>query len=158
RIGYICGRLDISPGRDRLLGYRKALSDYGIAYDPKLVKEGVFYFEDGQQAMKGFIQLPERPTAVFAVNDLNAIGAMKFAEEEGLKVPQDITVVGFDDIMWSSLVKPSLTTIAQPKRELGEIAAELLLEKISSKDTRKVEEIVLEPKLIVRESSGKRLS
>jgi LacI family transcriptional regulator len=114
----------------RLLGYKRALAEAGVAYKPHYVIEGNFQLSSGERAMQMLLNLAERPNAVFAANDLMAIGAMKAAQSAGLAIPKDIAVVGYDDIALASIISPTLTTLAMPKQQLGISAAELLLQRL----------------------------
>jgi LacI family transcriptional regulator len=114
----------------RLQGYKRALAEAGIEYKPHYVVEGNFQLHSGEQAMMTLLNLAECPRAVFAANDLMAIGAMRAIQRLGLRIPQDIAVVGYDDIALASIVSPTLTTLAMPKQELGQTAAEILLRQL----------------------------
>ena len=161
RIAHIVGRHGISPYYDRLVGYKNALRDYGKHFDKKLIVtvKNMLNPDSGYQAMQKLLNMDNPPTAIFSMNDLIAVGALRASEDHNLKVPGDISLVGFDDVFWASLIKPSLTTISQPKSEIGEKSAELLLEEIKHKELSKTHKnkprkIFLEPKLIVRESTA----
>ena len=136
RIGFISGSLLSTTSQDRLEGYKQALAFHGVPYDESLVSEADFKAQGGMEAARRFFELPmeRRPTAVFAGNDQMAIGVMGAAREYGLRVPEDIAVVGFDDIPLASLVTPSLTTVRLPMHEIGYKAMELLLESIATRD------------------------
>ena len=135
---------------DRLQGYRQALLEHGLAWDDTLVIEGDFSVNSGYEGMKKL--LPLRPEAVFAVNDRSAIGAMNAVQDAGLRVPEDIALVGFDDINISETVTPALTTIRQPIKESGRIAAETLVSILE--DGVKPVQHVLPVELIIRKSCG----
>jgi LacI family transcriptional regulator len=130
RIAMIAGVEATPPRERRVLGYKKALAEHDIPLDPILIRGGDFNENGGYQGMKELLKLNPRPTAVFAANDLMAIGAMIALRENGLDIPGDIAVVGFDDIPAASLVNPPLTTIAQFPEQLGKRAAEMLLERL----------------------------
>lgn len=137
--------------RERRMGYERALQEHGIP----LNGEYIFYtqelgFEQGQQTMKKILQLQDRPTAVFAVSDLLAIGALKEINAAGLHVPGDVAVVGFDKIDFSNMTNPALTTVAQPMYKMGTVAAGMLIEKIQGKT---VDSVVLGHELVIREST-----
>lgn len=138
--------------RQRKAGYKKALEEHGIPVN----EDYIFHtqqlgFEYGQQAMKKILSLENCPTAVFAVSDLLAIGALKEINSYGLHVPDDIAVVGFDKIDFSNMTNPTLTTISQPMHRMGTIAAEMLIDKIKGVD---VESIILDHELVIRESTS----
>ena len=134
RIACVSGSSELSPSADRLTGYRLELERHGLPLDPDLVKKGDFQFESGYQAAQALLDLAEPPTAIFACNDLMAVGCMRAAVERGLKVPQDLSIVGFDDIRLASFTNPPLTTVAQPKYEIGSWATKLLLQRIQDLD------------------------
>ncbi|QHJ72076.1 LacI family DNA-binding transcriptional regulator [Planococcus halotolerans] len=138
--------------RERKMGYERALREHGI----EMNNNYIFYtkdlgFENGQQAMKKILKLKERPTAVFAVSDLLAIGALKEINASGLNVPRDMAVVGFDKIDFSNMTNPTLTTVAQPMYKMGTTAAKMLIEKIQG---NKVDSVILDFELVIRESTA----
>lgn len=151
RIGVITGRKGPRPAR--VLGYLQALTEHGIAPDERLVREGEFQERGAQLAMRELLALAAPPTAIFAVNDLMAIGAILAIREAGLRVPDDIAVTGFDDIPAAQVVHPTLTTIAQHPERLGRRAADMLLERLNgtAPDHGRCEEMPFA--LVVRESS-----
>lgn len=137
--------------REREMGYRRALSENGIPLNPDyILYTQELGFEPGQQAMKKILTMTDRPTAVFAVSDLLAIGALKEINASGLHVPNDIAVVGFDKIDFSNMTNPTLTTIAQPMYKMGTTAAKMLIEKIKGEV---VDSVVLDYELVIREST-----
>ncbi|MBD1389147.1 LacI family DNA-binding transcriptional regulator [Neiella sp. HB171785] len=153
RIGVISGLNDNPHTQDRIAGYQRAIAAAGITFDPSLVVEGDFNFASGLNAVRQFIQMKERPTAVFCMNDEMAISAIKGFVDAGLRVPEDISVAGFDDMDVSSYCRPTLTTIAQPAEQIGEQSAELLLELIAGKTPQQTE-YVLAHDFIVRGSTA----
>lgn len=128
RIAHVSGISDHGASGWRLAGYREAMAAAGLAEDPALVVQGAFTFGSGVDAARQLFALKQRPTAVFAANDDMASGVMWAAHEAGLKVPYDLSVCGFDDIPLASQLWPALTTIRQPSREMGKMAALQLLE------------------------------
>ena len=153
RIATIAGPQDKNPGADRLLGYRAELQALGLPSRPGYEQIGDFYLESGEETMRALLALPEPPTAVFAAADMMAIGAMRAVQAAGLRVPQDVSVVGFDDIQIAPLVDPPLTTIRQDKLGLGLAAARGLVEQIENPEiTPPV--LTLPVELVVRASSG----
>ncbi|AND42588.1 LacI family DNA-binding transcriptional regulator [Cytobacillus oceanisediminis] len=139
--------------RQRKMGYKRALEENGIALKPEyIISTQHLGFENGQQAMKKILNLEERPTAVFAVSDLLAIGALKEINASGLHVPSDMAVVGFDKIDFSNMTNPTLTTIAQPMHKMGTVAAKMLIDKIKGIE---VESIILDHDLVIRESTSR---
>ncbi|GAA4882321.1 LacI family DNA-binding transcriptional regulator [Kitasatospora terrestris] len=128
RIGLIGGPGRMMCSRARADGYRAALDMAGIAYDPELVREGDFHHEAGRRVGLELLGLPDRPTAVFAGNDLQALGLYEAARELGLRIPEDLSVVGFDDLPLARWVGPPLTTVRQPLTEMAEVAARLVID------------------------------
>ncbi|WP_283153461.1 LacI family DNA-binding transcriptional regulator [Guptibacillus hwajinpoensis] len=153
RVGMITGPLDISLSRDRLKGYRQALLEHGIGVDGVLIQEGDHKYDSGYHQMNKFLALENPPTAIFAANDSMAMGAVKAVKAHGLRVPEDIGVVGFDNIQFSDIFEPSLTTVAQPFMEMGERSMELLLKQINGETLTKKQH-VLDTRLIIRDSCG----
>jgi len=151
RIGFISGPLNVILSRDRLKGFRQAMAQHNIPIESFLVQEGDFSFESGYNMMMKFLALDQPPTAVFAANDEMAIGAIKAIKSKGLHVPDDISVVGFDDIKFASIYEPALTTISQPMFEIGKKAMELLI-KLINKDQLEKNQYILEDQLVIRET------
>ena len=153
RIGAILGPADWMATTERLNGYRSALAAAGVLATRDLVVESDFSIESGEAAAAALLDLPERPTAIFGFNDNVAIGALRAAEARGLTVPDDLSVVGFDDSEQSGLVTPALTTVRQPLAEMGRMAVSLLLRLL---DHQRVEamNIELATRLVVRESTA----
>lgn len=151
RIGFIAGSPELSSAIQRLGGYRAALEAHGISYDPDLVAGGDFQQAGGYQAASQLLDLADRPTAIFAANDMSAFGAMDAVRNRGLIIPDDISILGFDDIPPAAAVRPALTTVRQPLTEMGRIATRMLLEYIGDPTlpTRRIE---LETELVIRES------
>jgi len=154
KIAHISGPLKIQSAQERLTGYRKALEEANIPFDKNFVVDGEFAFWGGYKAVKELFSRKLPPTAIFAANDIMAIGALQALNESGQKVPEDVTLVGFDDMPISSLVKPALSTIRQPRFELGRKSAEILLGRIRNELPEEKIRITIEPKLVVRDSSA----
>ena len=153
RIACISGGSDLSPSAERLTGYQMKLQESGIPFEDTLVVKGDFQYASGYRAAQQLLRLAEPPTAVFACNDLMAVGVISAATEMGLRVPEDLSVVGFDDVRLASFTNPPLTTIAQPKYEIGVIATEMLLARAGNLAAApRVER--LETKLIIRGSTA----
>jgi LacI family repressor for deo operon, udp, cdd, tsx, nupC, and nupG len=154
RIGHITGPMRGPEADDRLAGYRDALEAAGIAFDRRLVWQGSYEAESGAAAATlHFLPLAERPTAVFAANDESAIGFIKAVRDAGLSVPEDVSVAGFDDIGYAALFDPGLTTMRQPRAELGRVAAEILVRRMTGKANPPPPRITRLPcTLVVRES------
>ncbi|MGE6203893.1 LacI family DNA-binding transcriptional regulator [Guptibacillus hwajinpoensis] len=153
RVGMITGPLDIPLSRDRLKGYRQALLENDIGVDGVLIQEGDHKYDSGYNQMNKFLALDNPPTAIFAANDSMAMGAVKAVKAHGLRVPEDIGVVGFDNIQFSNIFEPSLTTVAQPFMEMGQRSMELLLKQINGETFTKNQH-VLDTRLIIRDSCG----
>ena len=132
RIAHIQGPLKYKVSYDRYEGYCQALQEAGIPVDPALVMQGDFMPSGGRECARAFFELPERPTAIFAGSDYMAFGVMAVAEEYGLRIPDDLALVGFDDIPASAHMQPALTTVKQPFYEMGQLAIELLLSLVDS--------------------------
>jgi len=156
RIGMIAGKFSVSErARMRWEGYRNCLADHHIAFDPQLVLEKGYTFADGKEAMARVLQLPSPPTAVFCGNDILAIGAIVCAREKGMRVPRDLSVVGFDDVEISAYYDPPLTTMAVPAYEMGQLAAKILIENIRG-ESKPPQQYILETKLVIRGSTDKK--
>jgi LacI family transcriptional regulator len=152
RIACISGPSSITPSSERIIGYRKALEEAGIPYDENLVIRGDYHAQSGMEITHSILKMEPRPSAIFALNDLMALGALRAAAEAGYSVPRDLAVVGYDDLEITHFTNPPLTTIAQPKKEIGAQAIHLLVERISQKN-RPPTRLVLSPELIVRRST-----
>ncbi len=153
RIGTIIGGLKAVDGVERFEGYKQALGKFGLEYDANVVGDGGFGKKEAYGEMKRILCVAgERPTAMFCANDLMAIGAIRAIQEKGLRVPQDVAVVGFDDIETGRYFKPSLTTVRPPLEDIGDSAIKLMM-KIIENPKRQIEEIPLQARLIIRESS-----
>jgi len=155
RIGCVCGPSILTPAVDRVNGYRQSLVAAGIEPDDTLVVKGDFQCGGGYRGTQSLLSLPEPPSAVFACNDLMAIGAISAARAAGLQVPQDFSIVGFDDIALSSFINPALTTVAQPKEDIGTVVADLLVQRILNRDIPP-RKYVLPTELVVRRSCAQR--
>ncbi len=153
RIAMIKGPQASPLTRERLAGYRDALTHAGISYDETLLFPGDFTLSAGYQAAGSILQTGDRPTAVFCENDETAIGAMQRLKQAGLRVPEDISVAGFDDIAFAAYCDPPLTTIAQPAEEFGRTAVSQLLDVLSGR-TRRAPKIIIPFDLVVRQSTG----
>lgn len=153
RIGLICGRTDLN---DRALDRRRAFEDslrrHGLTIDPDLIFERDFEFVEGRGAMHRMLGHPRPPTAVFCANDIQAIGAMMECHEAGLRVPEDISIVGFDDLPIAQCTTPQLTTVRVPAHEMGRRAAESLIASIESGGP--IGRIELPTDLIVRSTTA----
>jgi LacI family transcriptional regulator, galactose operon repressor len=153
RIATITGRIDTVPARDRLRGYQEEIQRQGFAYRDDYVAYGDYYVESGAEAMARLLALPEPPTAVFAASDLMAVGALGAAGRAGASVPDDVALVGFDDILLAGLTQPPLTTLRQDKQGLGAAAGEALLALMEEEDGDAQAAITLPVELVVRGST-----
>jgi len=152
RIGYIASPNNVSSNQARKDGYLKALASHGIGADPSWVAEGDGRPELGQIAMARLLALPRPPSAVFCYNDLTAIGAMNAIKEAGMEIPEDISLIGYDDIDIVRYLNPPLTTVAQRKYDMGCIAMQMLLDLLS--ESAQVQDITMEPRLVTRASTA----
>ncbi|MCB0110739.1 MAG: LacI family DNA-binding transcriptional regulator, partial [Caldilineaceae bacterium] len=126
RIGLITGNLGLGCAVDRRAGYCAALEAYGVALDPALIAVGDFTQSAGYKGAKELLTLAHPPTAIFASNDMMAFGAMEAVREQGLRIPEDLSILGFDDIPQTAGVHPPLTTMRQPLEEMGRVATQML--------------------------------
>jgi len=141
------------PGTDRLLGYRAELQALGLEPRPEYEQAGDFYRESGEASMRALLALPEPPTAVFVAADMMAVGAIEAIRSAGLRVPEDVALVGFDDVQLAPFIDPPLTTIRQDRVGLGLAAGRSLIEQIEHPD-RALATLTLPVELIVRRSCG----
>jgi LacI family transcriptional regulator len=151
RIGFITGAMELGCAVERLAGYRATLGEYGIAADPALVYEGDFLRPAGLAGARELLSQPDPPTAIFASNDEMALGVIQAARDCGLRVPDDLSVIGFDDIPPAAMVYPPLTTVRQPLAQMGRVATQMLLRLIDNPQLQ-VEHVALPTELIVRQS------
>jgi LacI family transcriptional regulator len=153
RIGFAGGPPGSLPARERLHGYREALESAGIEVDPALTGAGKFYAETGAALTERMLDLDDPPTAIFAASDSIAVGVIRTARQRGLDVPGDLSVVGFDDTYNAMWVEPPLTTVKQPLRQMGRVAARTVLDLAAGKvpDSHHVQ---LATSLVVRESTA----
>jgi LacI family transcriptional regulator len=158
RIACIGGPEALTPSEQRIEGWRMALAETGSTPNADaLLWRGAFTSQSGYEAMHAILRTEHPPSAVFVCNDLMAIGALRAAHESGVHVPDELSIVGFDDIELSAYTSPPLTTVAQPKERIGALAVDMLLERVGGKrrDARKV---VLQPELRVRASTARHAS
>lgn len=153
RIATITGPLTHTPGRPRQTGFLRAMQDLGLDVEAGSIENGEWTRESGFAAMNRLLQRPNRPTAVFVANDLMAIGALDAAHRAGLSVPEDIAIIGVDDIDAASLVRPALTTVRIPAEEIGRAAGELLLHRIAEGMTSTHRHVLVQHTLVIRESA-----
>ncbi len=153
RIAFIKGEPASSASADRYKGYILALKEAGIIYSKNLVKTGYLKYEGGYQAIQSLLASSSPPTAIFCANDMMALGALDACKDKGIKVPQDVAIVGFDDIWLASLKGIELTTIRQPRYLMGVNAVDLLIERITGKRD-KIKRLILPSELVVRKTCG----
>lgn len=151
RIAHLRGRTDLASAQQREQGYREALDAAGIPFDPVLVADGGYRAASATLGAHALLDIPDRPTAVFAANDLSALELMRVAEERGLRVPDGLSVVGFDDIPQASSHTPQLTTIRQPLEDMGAAAVRMLLDMLGGAGP---EHVRMPAELIVRASTA----
>ncbi len=152
RIGFIMGEEGAPSGVRRMMGFRSALLRAGLPLLEELAVPGNYTQNGGRHAMAQLLDLPSRPTAVFCANDLSALGALGLVRERGWRVPDDLSIVGFDDIDEAAQASPPLTTVRQSPREVGKVIAETLVERLLGRSQSV--SIGLPGELIIRESSG----
>ncbi|OGO35477.1 MAG: hypothetical protein A2Z03_00690 [Chloroflexi bacterium RBG_16_56_8] len=161
RIGFVTGPVRTVNRQGRLEGYRKTLAEFGVAPDPDLIwekaldkgfgdTEGV---ELGRSGAQELLSKPNRPTALIAINDMYAFGAYAGARDLGLRVPNDISIVGIDDGVLAQVVDPPLTTVRQPLCEMTQAAVDIVISRIEGKDDGPPHHLVMKPELIVRQST-----
>mgnify|MGYP000949119999 CR=1 FL=1 len=156
RIGYINGPEDVIPSRERIKGYRKALQDHGLIFDVGLVRNGEWEEpKSAYQAAKELLALQDPPTAIFAANDVMASGVIDAAADLGLQVPNDISVIGYDDRDMARFLKPALTTVRLPMADIGSTAAKMLIDSLEHGETL-IDSTYVPCQLIVRKSCGAR--
>ncbi|WP_119066298.1 LacI family DNA-binding transcriptional regulator [Aggregatilinea lenta] len=153
RIATIAGSSQLTTGYERLEGYRSALDAVGMTFERGLVRTGDFKIESGYRLMRELLATPTPPDAVFVANNLMTLGSLRAAHELGVRIPDDVALIGFDDMPWSGELCPPLTAVAQPTYELGQEAVRLLLRRRADPNAF-YHTIVLQPRLVVRESCG----
>lgn len=155
KIAHITGQPEVKNTKDRLAGYKKALRENGISFNEDWV-----LFGDPQKEKSGYKQMnyllkeEDRPTGVFITNDIMAIRAYKAIFDHGLTIPGDISIIGHDDIEMASIIRPSLTTIRQPKYKLGQMAARVIIDQING-GNNSGQDVLLKPELVIRESTAR---
>jgi LacI family xylobiose transport system transcriptional regulator len=152
RIGVITGPEDMMCSLARLDGFRSAMSMAGLDIDPELIAFGDFHVEGGYSQAMGLLQRPDRPTAIFAGSDLQALGVLEAARVNGLRIPHDLSVVGYDDVPLAQWTSPALTTVHQPLQKMAEEAAQMLLRLRTGEPT--ITRLELATSLVVRKSTA----
>ncbi|GAB2450743.1 LacI family DNA-binding transcriptional regulator [Xylanimonas ulmi] len=153
RIAAVSGPTDMLCSRARLDGFRSAHAEAGVAVDDSLILPGNFYVETGYRAGRELLSRPDRPTAVFAGSDMQALGVLRAAHELGLSVPRDVSVVGYDDLSLAEWATPALTTVRQPLMEMGALATRMLIDLVEERSPQSLR-INLTTELVVRESTA----
>ncbi len=153
RIAVIAGPAQILCSRARLDGFRAAMDEAGVAIDPSLIRHGNFHVREGIREGRELLRLPEPPTAIFAFNDLQALGVYQAAREARLHIPDDLSVVGFDDLPIARWVGPPLTTVRQPLREMAATATSLVV-RLAAEEAPEQTRVELSTQLVVRESTA----
>lgn len=151
RIAHITGDLKTLSGINRLKGYRSSLVEHDIAFDDSLVYEGTYIQQTGYNGLHQIMESKKRPTAIFAANDMIAIGIYDAAAEMGIRIPEDLSVIGHDDISFASILRPKLTTVVVPRYELGVSCMEVLFTMMNRRNSEP-KTYRLEPKLAIRDS------
>ncbi len=152
RVGLITGKRDTLPGRERLRGYTEAYKALGLEPYTEIIKDGGFTIEGGYKATKALLDVENRPTAIFVANNAMTIGCLKALAEAKVKIPDEISVVGFDDSEWAEFFTPPLTVVRQPTYTMGALAGEMLFQRIMGTVPPDRQEVVLKPELVIRES------
>lgn len=156
RIAHIAGYSHTRIYKNRIRGYKDALEKNALPIEKELILETSLTLEEGRKKMELLLQLPNRPDAVYVAGDYAALGALQVLKEHNIKVPEEIALVGFSDEPFTSLITPSLSTINQNSEQIGKLAAETFLERIEDANWKPVlNKIILEPELVVRESSDR---
>ena len=153
RIGFIGGPAEVQSSHDRMQAYREVMHKRGIAPRAEWICHADFTQKAGREAGYRMLSLPERPSAIFAANDVIALGVLEAADALGFSIPGELSLVGYDDIPYASLPRIQLTTVAQPAIEMGSIAAEWLLSSITKRPHRPLHR-VLKPRLVVRQTTA----
>jgi len=154
RVGIITGLEGVTTTAERLAGYKKALLEHGLPLDPGLVKSGNDRIDKAREATEEFLSMDMLPTAIFVSSEAMIAGALQVLKEKKIKVPKQISLVGFDDPTWASFTEPPLTTVRQPSYSMGVLACQNLFKKMNSTSATKAgdDSVILRPELIIRES------
>jgi LacI family transcriptional regulator len=158
RVGFIGGPDTIVQVADRLAGARAAVTEAGDGHNLTVISTGGLTVADGQHAAARLLGLPKRarPTAVFCANDLVALGVLQQLTQHGVSVPDDVAIVGYDDIIFAAAAAVPLTSVYQPRLELGRTAAELVVDEADNPMTHRHQQVVFQPELVVRQSTGEK--
>jgi len=153
RIAHITGDPSIATTSERLAGYKAALQDYGLSFDAALVRGIASDFKSGVDLAAELLDLPEPPTAIFAGNNLLTLGALETILKRNLRIPEDVAIVGFDDVYWATSLNPPLTAVQQHGFEIGQRAIELLYQRITNPERVPVN-FIIKTDLMIRKSCG----
>ena len=154
RIATIAGSVDSTPGRLRLEGYRASLAAHASELPPDFIQFGGFMEHGGYQSMMRLLALADPPTAVFVANNMMTIGALRAVKDIGVRIPDDLSVIGFDDHPFSEILDPPLTVIDRPMEQQGALAMRMLLSRMGNNSSRMARRVVLDTRLIERASCG----
>ncbi|GHN02241.1 LacI family transcriptional regulator [Cytophagales bacterium WSM2-2] len=156
RIAHISGSLNRNVYSDRLTGFKKALSEKKIAFDPKLVFTTNLSDQAGAEVAREILKMSKRPDGIFTSNDTSAVACMRELKQAGVKIPNEIAFVGFNDDPISKVIEPNLTTVHYPGEEMGEVAATTLINELKNTGSNKLNKIIVKHELIVRQSSARK--
>lgn len=157
RIAHIAGFKHIRIYKERIRGYKDALEKWNLETKENWIIESNLRLEDGRRIMQQLLDSPERPDAVYVAGDIAALGALQVLLENNVKVPEEIALIGFSDEPFTSLTQPSISTVNQHSDQIGKLAAEAFLERMKNPKKKSINRIILEPELIIRQSSNKNL-
>ena len=157
RIAHIAGFKHIRIYKERIRGYKDALEKSGLAVQENWIIESNLRLEDGRRIMQQLLDLPEKPDAVYVAGDIAALGALQVLLENNIKVPEEIALIGFSDEPFTSLTQPSISTVNQHSAKIGKLAAEAFIDRMNNPRKKSINRIILEPELIIRQSSNKNL-
>jgi LacI family transcriptional regulator len=152
RIAIIQGLINTSTNSERVNGYKEALKECGIPVDSKLIVGNDFRKDNGYIETKLLLSTPDPPSAIFTMSDLITLGALEAIEESNFTIPEDLSIISYDDIDFAPFLKAPLTVVRQPKESMGKVAVKLLIEDIKSKSKNTKQKIVLKPELVIRNS------
>jgi LacI family transcriptional regulator len=153
KLSIITGPMDSTPGRERFEGFKQCLGDFGIEWNPDYIQIGDFREGSGYQLGKRLLEMPDPPTAILSSNNLMTIGLLETIHNSNFQIGTDVGVIGFDDLPIATLMKPNLTVVSRPMREMGECAADMLMQRIQNPEMAK-RTVIMTPHLIVRGSES----
>lgn len=157
RIAHIAGFKHIRIYKERIRGYKDALEKSGLAVQENWIIESNLRLEDGRRIMQQLLDSPEKPDAVYVAGDIAALGALQVLLENNIKVPEEMALIGFSDEPFTSLTQPSISTVNQHSAKIGKLAAEAFLKRMNDPRKKSIDRIILEPELIIRQSSNRNL-